>query len=306
MPAAYIHEQISRKALSNFKKLPFFMENNIDAFELGAQGPDPLFYHGVLNIFEKDKRPNLLGEEIHKKKVRRFFRALLTHVQKQQGASFAWLLGFVCHYATDSTIHPYVYFTTNNEDGMSNTTRHLVLESQFDTWYYRYLKNKGIPRQAGCLQRLAKEQKHDVSCVLYLAANDVFPEFRLTYRQAFNAIGDMDKVIGLLYSTRKIKHNIFTFLENIVRRPQILTRHAAAQMLPDYDFINTDKSGWKNPWDDTLEYNYSFLELFDLAVELSVKYMQVATAFFTKKATLKETLEVLGDNDYNSGLHICG
>lgn len=304
MPAAYIHEKIAKKALEIITDKPFFMANNIDAFELGAQGPDVLFFYNVLNFLDKDTRPNHLGSRIHEEHVNDFFRVALLSSKEQQGAAPAWLLGFVSHYAADCTVHPFVYATTNNEDGSSNSTRHLVLESQFDTWYYRAKGEKGIPRQARCITDINDLQKTDIANVLFKSCEIVFPESKLSFRQAFKTIGDMDKIICILFSTRRIKHNIFSFIEKLIGQPQIITRHAAAQRLPDYDFLNLEKNSWKNPWDDNNEFSYSFPELFELAVLKSVEYINAVIDFFDDKISIDEVLEVLGDNNYNSGLSI--
>ena len=159
MPAAYVHEKIAKKALSANNEIADYIEKNKDPFLLGAQGPDILFFYKMLNPFNKSKMPNKLGEEIHQIRVYDFLKSILSISKEAGKTSLSWLLGFLCHYATDCTIHPYVYATTNNEDGSSNTTQHLLLETYFDTWLYRDEGNRRIPRQASCIKRLSTTQK---------------------------------------------------------------------------------------------------------------------------------------------------
>lgn len=305
MPAAYIHEKIAKKAISNIKNLPESFINNFDVFEFGAQGPDLLFYHRMLHPLEKNRRPNVLGERIHMERVGEFLTTLLKYAKENNGAECAWVIGFVSHYATDSTIHPFVYSTTNNEDGTNNTTRHLVLESQFDTWYYRKEGNIGVPRQAQCIKRLTHNQKDDIAKILTHASKKVFPEYMLDYYQAYSTINDMGKIIKILYSARNKKHYLFTMLENMIFHPKIVTRYTAAHRLPKDDFLNLEKSIWYNPWDkEKNEFDYNFMELFDIATKLSEKYIKAVLAYLYDNTTIEDTMKILGNNDFNSGLAI--
>ena len=112
----------------------------------------------------------------------------------------------------------------------------------------------------------------------------------------------MDDVTRLLYSTRRIKHTIFQFLENLIGKPYIITSHAAAHVLPDNDFLNLNNKTWANPWDTSLSYDLSFPELFKQATRTSAVYIKAVADFFDGRETLEDTLHVLGDRNYNSGL----
>lgn len=302
MPAAYIHEQIVKKAIQRFKTLPSSFGNNQDALEIGAQGPDILFFYDILNVFNKNHIPNKLGVQMHHERIGSFLRELLIKTKETMGSSYAYLMGFVAHYATDCTIHPFVYAMTNNDNGTNNETKHLVLETQFDTWYHQNSGNKGLPRQVTCIKRLTDVQKEDIANVISSACKSVFPEAGLKPDQVCKTISDMNKVVSTLYSPHKVKYHIFQLIEKLVGHKDIINRHTVAQTLPSYDFLNNEKKSWKNPWDDENVYTYNFTELFDMAVELSYKYMTTVVDFLENRKTIDDTMDILGENNFSSGL----
>jgi hypothetical protein len=305
MPAAYIHENIAKNSLETIQPSPAYIKNNIYAYELGAQGPDFLFYYNVLKFWDKDYSPNELGNDMHNKRIKAFFKAALVSAKNQGDAARAWLAGFVTHYAADTTIHPFVYATTDNDDGSRNLTAHLVLESQFDTWYFREMQsNTGIPRQAICSKKMTHSQKQQVAEALSFACDEIYPEKELTSGQAYKAIDDMNKIISILYSPYKIKHGIFLLIEKIIKKPQVVIRHAPAQKLPESDYLNLNNKLWENPWDRSIKTSYSLPELMEIATELASKYTKTVIDFFSGEISLDEAADTFGNKSYASGLTV--
>ena len=305
MPAAYIHENIAKNSLEAIQPSPAYIKNNIYAYELGAQGPDFLFYYNILKFWDKDYSPNELGNDMHNKRIKAFFRAALVDAKKQGDAAKAWLAGFVTHYAADTTIHPFVYATTDNEDGSRNITAHLVLESQFDTWYFREIQgNTGIPRQAICTKKMTGGQKHQVAEALSAACSVVYPEKMVTSDQVFKSINDMNAIISILYSPYKIKHGIFSLIEKIIKKPQGILRHAPAQHLPESDYLNLNNKIWENPWDKSIKSSFSLPELIEAASELAAKYTKTVIGFFSGEISLDEAIDTFGNKSYASGLTV--
>ncbi len=305
MPAAFIHENIAINALKKANKTPEYIINNMEAFELGAQGPDILFFYHMLKFWDKNFKPNELGETMHQKNISQFFKSAFKHAKSYGSAACAWIAGFITHYAADTTVHPFVYASTNNADGSQNTTKHLLLETQFDTWYHRKVQNnKGIPRQVSCIKQLNSSQKREIAHTLSNACNEVYPGVTLSYDDAYSCFADMKNVTNFLYSPHKIKYAAFRLLEKIVGKPNIIIRHAPAQSLPNNDFLNLGKNVWINPWDESIKSDMSFPKLFDAAVEKAAHYLNTVFELMDDKITIDEALCVLGNNSYSSGLPI--
>lgn len=109
-------------------------------FFWGCQGPDPLFYRKILLGSPLHK----LGNRMHSEKTDELFAALSRAVRDLSGdaqeIAAAYFYGFVCHYALDSEIHPYVYcrqaqFCTENPK-LSASAVHSRIESDIDYLLY--------------------------------------------------------------------------------------------------------------------------------------------------------------------------
>ncbi len=73
---------------------------------MGLHGPDLLFYYHAA----KSNPVSALGNAMHEEPGRVFFERArgVVHEAKDRDAALAYALGFVCHFALDSTCHPYV------------------------------------------------------------------------------------------------------------------------------------------------------------------------------------------------------
>ncbi len=145
MPALYAHYRFGQEVL---KSLPvcFFdaIEKYPEAFALGTQGPDILFYHHPL----KKNEIRSHGTYLHAIAAEDFYldmAALLLEnckgesaeeVLSQNGAFAAYICGFLCHFTLDVSCHKYI------DDNSSKKPTHGKIESEFDKFL---LKKDGKP-----------------------------------------------------------------------------------------------------------------------------------------------------------------
>ncbi len=111
------------------------------AFLLGNQGPDPLFYaRANPSISEFSALGSIMHSQDTDKILMAFHDALDTLTPDEKPVGRAYLLGFLCHYLLDSTVHPLVYANQYAlcDAGVEGLTRkngneiHAVIESEFD------------------------------------------------------------------------------------------------------------------------------------------------------------------------------
>ncbi|MBS5865444.1 MAG: hypothetical protein KIC37_03705 [Coriobacteriaceae bacterium] len=112
MPAILTHDffgQDSLGAVSSVLGFESFDEH--DAFLLGNQGPDPLFY--LLADPLIDSRTHDVGELMHHLRPAQLLLALhdslATLPFSERHVAEAYAAGFLCHYLLDSTVHPLVF-----------------------------------------------------------------------------------------------------------------------------------------------------------------------------------------------------
>ena len=107
MPSTYAHRRFGANVLEHLPdELRAQLEQNRELYDIGLHGPDLLFYYHAA----KSNPVGALGNAMHEEPGRVFFdRARrVVHCEADLDAALAYALGFVCHFALDSTCHPYV------------------------------------------------------------------------------------------------------------------------------------------------------------------------------------------------------
>ena len=128
MPALYAHLRFGEEVA---KILPEPYQNIIqqypEAFALGTQGPDILFYHKPTKVNDIRAR----GTYLHTLSGEEFFLSQAEKLQGGDGALTAYVCGFLCHFTLDVCCHPYI-----NEHSCEAVT-HGKIESEFDKYVLR-------------------------------------------------------------------------------------------------------------------------------------------------------------------------
>lgn len=110
MPSMITHHFFAEELYEQLFEKIGTSKDEYDAFLLGSQGPDPLFY-----LYSN---PSLvkhidLGHLMHREKTNELLVALKNSLsvlnEEELPAGRAYAQGFLCHYALDSTVHPLVY-----------------------------------------------------------------------------------------------------------------------------------------------------------------------------------------------------
>ena len=101
------------------------IELDRDIYAFGLIGPDPyLFYHFYIMPFHH--RVNRYSSIMHRQHTGDFLVELARRSRKNREV-FSYLAGFLCHYALDSTVHPYV-----NRKAKNGFAMHIAIEHRLD------------------------------------------------------------------------------------------------------------------------------------------------------------------------------
>ena len=126
MPSTYAHRRFGADVLALLPDgLRATLEQHRELYDIGLHGPDLMFYYKAL----QSNPVNRLGNTMHEQKGEVFFTRARTVVENapDKDAALAYALGFVCHFALDSTCHPYVEAYVR-ESGVG----HCEIETEFD------------------------------------------------------------------------------------------------------------------------------------------------------------------------------
>ena len=148
MPSAITHQLVAEEAEKLLPEgLQHIIERAPDEYFLGCQGPDLFFFYRIGNKSEYN-----LGKFLHRNRpydVFRFFARLLSGEQsarfpaysdEDRTRAFAYILGYIAHYATDSTFHPFVYNYMDKEG--SEKRVHQLIENDWDVHFLRKFRGR--------------------------------------------------------------------------------------------------------------------------------------------------------------------
>ena len=115
MPAIVTHDLFGRAVADDVADLMNFRSvDERDAYLLGNQGPDPLFYLVAHPLMAKWSK---LGNTMHDASPAPLLVAMREAADqlegRERGIARAYVAGFTSHWALDSTMHPFVYYWQN-------------------------------------------------------------------------------------------------------------------------------------------------------------------------------------------------
>ncbi|MBR2548015.1 MAG: zinc dependent phospholipase C family protein [Eubacterium sp.] len=130
MPDITVHNAMGDSVLNRLpEEIADEIRGESNAFHVGVLGPDPFFfYRFFLPPFRNgvDQR----GTIMHHEKCREFLMEMTRRFcspEEKNHRQFAYLAGFLCHYALDSTVHPYINMLAARRVGM-----HTAVERKLD------------------------------------------------------------------------------------------------------------------------------------------------------------------------------
>ena len=141
MPAIVAHDTFGKQAYELIREEVGSSKDRVEAFLLGNQGPDPLFYVVADPTLSDWHR---LGNRLHREKTDEVLaamkRSLAVLSDSDAEIGRAYMLGFLCHYLLDSTVHPLVYAQEYAlcDAGIAGLSRangdavHATIECEFD------------------------------------------------------------------------------------------------------------------------------------------------------------------------------
>ena len=114
--------------LKNNDKIDFkdrrFLKGNYFYLFWGSQGPDPLFFNGILpnNGFHPLYIKKKLGNKLHHDDFKKLLSCMLLNLEEveeeNKDAIKSFIFGQYAHYLLDSTCHPFIfYFSGFDENG---------------------------------------------------------------------------------------------------------------------------------------------------------------------------------------------
>lgn len=274
MPACLTHTYFAKAVALSLGETGL---ENTPEYIWGAQGPDFLFCHRYFP-WMKGRSLKEYGSRLHSEvKPSVTFSAMREFLSRHRDPGYqAYVTGFVCHYALDSTAHPYVNALAAELAAQrpweTVSTMHGEVEASLDAIILR--RETGmLPSQVNVKQMFPKSESAQrriaklYHSVLLSACGEDVPEGEL-----LRATNDAHFVFSLLNDRTGLKRQLFQRVEK--GKPSLVTSHIVPITEEDgVDFANIQHSPWGDP-----PSKQSFFDLFDQAAELA---KQLITRFDT-------------------------
>ncbi len=306
MPALITHDFFGRDVYDRLFNLIGGSRDEAEAFLLGNQGPDPLFYAVLSPSLRAHVR---LGSTMHREKPNELLAAfkgslgILGSAELPVGRAYA--LGFLCHYLLDSTVHPLVFFNEHRlcdagEPGLSREDAsevHAVIESELDeivlfrkreTTVADFNPAQEILKASDFVLRVVSKMYAYVALTVYgeIVPEDLFKKAVRDFRLAQRAF----------HSPRGLKRAAIGRIEELVR-PYSFFRAMSHRPVETAEsaFDNRAREPWENPFTGAVR-TAGFWDLYDEALH---RAHDGALAFDQASFDAKAAHRLTGDLDFS-------
>ena len=291
MPDPVVHVSFGREVLAS---LPEEIRNNIlpDPYTFALFGPDVWFLYRPLG------RGESRGRRMHTTKPGLFLLSLLRRagISVCRAELFSYLAGFFCHYALDSTTHPYVIHLTAEKHVFPRS--HMSLEHALDA---------AVMRRDGFWGLSHPVTDHYFPPVRLPAVmrNDLDAVYESVYGWT-NCWADMNRSCRRYRQCFRIMEHprgVAARLARLTKIPRLQSLMYSESFFHGRDPENNSHRIWRHPFDPTLSSAESFPELREEARRFAVRLITAAWRHLRSgEGSEAELASLIGNRSYLSGL----
>ena len=298
MPEGYTHVRTALHAAT----LAEYTPGSLAAFATGANGPDILFAYQLWRKKE-NRTPDLptLGNIMHREKTGDFLLYLVQNAATPAQKDYA--LGFLTHYAADSTVHPYVYACMAQGAPYHCRGGHGYFEIALDS--YLHQKDYGTARVAveHANPRLTGAARAESLTLLQSAVQKVYGREvpLLALADGFEMMRGV-RVVTPSRTPLHLRRALFWLVEPLVGERGFITGHCSPARLKGLS--EKEKVKLPNPWQDHFSgavHEEDLAALLTRTEETAAAYLRAAIGFWQGKVTKAQLTRILGNKSYITG-----
>ena len=314
MPSSVTHNFFScdvHEKLNN--KIKVLINPCINEYKIFAQGPDPYFFYDF-HLTKRSKEIYKISKAMQHSKINKHFLSLINYIYEKKYYSnsqvMAYLYGQICHYTLDSTCHPYIiYYTGFYDNKDKNTYKYNGLHEEMEYYIDCYLIWKRLnilPKNYKAYKELFDKIKFNDNLIDVIdnVSKKVYG-FDNVSKKYYKSICDMKKFYYVFnYDKWGIKKFIYGIMDMICPNSIIKKRELSFNVDPNSKlfYLNSDKMTWHHPCDKKEKYDFSFQELYDIAIKKAVYIIEEVNDMFDKNSIDNKKIEELfGNLDYGTG-----
>ena len=217
----------------------------------------------------------------HTNKTQAFFINLINYIKENDYTEDidvnSFLVGAICHYVLDSTVHPYIYYKTGYFNKNDKST---YKYNNVHTFMETFLDNDMIKRRESINPYKFNISKFSFDTSKF--SNELNDTIKYTFKETFD-VDNMDKIY--YKSLKQMRNSIFIFrqdrygikkffykLADTFTSKRVFRFEAISYHYPlndRHNFLNENHKLWRNPCDYSLTSEESFLDLYLRALKLA-------------------------------------
>lgn len=279
MPATAVHAYFAQD-LNDI--LPKEIKNKLDVDRLKTfgQSTDSLMFYNLFSILP-GKKIRDFQKYFHTNKTQDFFVNLINYIKENDYTEDidvnSFLVGTICHYVLDSTVHPYIYYKTGYFNKNDKST---YKYNNVHTFMETFLDNDMIKRRESINPYKFNISKFSFDTSKF--SNELKDTIKYTFKETFD-VDNMDKIY--YKSLKQMRNSIFIFrqdrygikkffykLADTFTSKRVFRFEAISYHYPlndRHNFLNENHKLWRNPCDYSLTSEESFLDLYLRALKLA-------------------------------------
>ena len=299
MPDFYMHAKFAKEIASELS-----LEVDNAALLLGAQGPDP-FYYKVMGKQTRDYR--YYADRLHDTDTQKSLSLFTEYVKKHHDntALLSFYIGYLCHYALDVTVHPYIYhhvgvYDEGNPDTHSWRGLHLRFERAVDI---KLIENDHkIPayklRLHALLPKYNKEPAIE-EAINHIITKTFNTDPLLSYTTASKAMKRTLK--WMVHDRFGLKRLLYKGIDRFNHTTDLFLQDLSLHANPvSFDYLNTTHQPWYHPMTNEKS-TASIFDLYDQANGFVHDILDKVIPYIMGKGTV-DLSTIFTNLSYNTGI----
>ena len=283
-------------------------EPRLQLLEIGSNGPDFLFFHGMNpKDFYKKSDLRVAGSMFHAAHVNDFYQKALISIRNEQDEDIkkdmmTYVCGHLCHWALDATSHPYVFYRAGPCKGKSAWYHHRF-ESLLDAIMLKVKRECTIEDfKFYEVCDVTKEQARAIARIYVVAIRQILG-FDIKPHQILESLNDWHFIETLFYDASGDKLKALQTLETFTKAYNSLSGYIVPNHPDDpYDVMNLLHTRWHHPSDSSFVSTESFFDLYDRAQLLAMEAIRLFLAACQNPDLDEDLLLLIKDRNYNLGV----
>jgi len=252
---------------------------NVKRCKMFAQSTDSLMFYNLFSVIP-GKNIRKMQRYFHENQSQEFFLNLLRFIKDNKIKDedvYSFLVGFICHYALDSTLHPFIIYKTGMFDKKKPST---YKYNKIHEFMEVFIDNDMVRRR-----EKTNPYKFDIGGFCFDIrpfSNNLNKAINYSFYNTFK-IKNMDRIYYKSLKQMKtslvlfrrdpygIKKNIYKFVDTFTSR-RTFRFEAISYHYPlndRHNFLNSNHNIWRNPTTYDMTSTDSFVDLYLKAIKFA-------------------------------------